>query len=165
MKDRPQINIEKSLIQKGFDVAAIIFLILSIIYITLEWGSIPNRVPIHFNASGIADNWGSKGTILLLPMIGVILWGGLTMLERFPHKYNYIVKITDGNAALQYRSAVVLIHFLKNTIALFFAYVTVESVQMAKGIEKGLSVWVMPLFLTMIFGAIILYIVHSIKWR
>ncbi|MGE6204458.1 DUF1648 domain-containing protein [Guptibacillus hwajinpoensis] len=165
MKERPRIKIEKSLVQKGFDVAAIIFLLLSIVYISLEWGSIPNRIPIHFNASGIPDNWGPKGTIILLPMIGAFLWGGLTILERFPHKYNYIVKITDGNAALQYRSAVVLMRFLKNTIALFFAYVTVESVQMAKGIEEGLSGWVMPLFLTMIFGAIILYIVHSIKWR
>ena len=165
MKERPRINIDKTLIQKWFDVAALTFLFLSIVYVSFEWYGIPNRVPIHFNAAGEADNWGAKTTIILFPVLGILLWGGLTLLERYPHRYNYVVRITDGNAALQYRSAVVLIRFLKNTIALLFAYLTVESVQIAKGLDEGLAWWLMPLFLTLIISAIILYIVHSIRWR
>ncbi|QHA90951.1 DUF1648 domain-containing protein [Bacillus sp. N1-1] len=165
MEKRPRIKIDKTLIQKGFDLAALTFLFLSIVYLSLEWSGVPNRVPIHFNATGEADNWGSKTAIILFPMLGILIWGFFTVLERYPHRYNYVVKITEGNAALQYRSAVVLMRFLKNTIALLFAYLTVECVQIAKGIEEGLAWWVMPLFLTMIFSAIILYIVHSIRWR
>ena len=146
-------------------MAALTFLFLSIVYVSFEWYGIPNRVPIHFNAAGEADNWGAKTTIILFPVLGILLWGGLTLLERYPHRYNYVVRITDGNAALQYRSAVVLIRFLKNTIALLFAYLTVESVQIAKGLDEGLAWWLMPLFLTLIISAIILYIVHSIRWR
>jgi uncharacterized membrane protein len=165
MEKRPQIEVDKTLIQKWFDLAALTFLFLSIVYLSLEWSGVPNRVPIHFNAAGEADNWGSKTAIILFPMLGILLWGVFTILERYPHRYNYVVKITEGNAPLQYRSAVVLMRFLKNTIALLFAYLTVECVQIAKGIEEGLAWWVMPLFLTMIFSAIILYIVHSIRWR
>ena len=165
MKERPRINIEKTLIQKWFDVATLTFLFLSIVYLALEWSGVPNRVPIHFNAAGEADNWGSKLTIILFPVLGILVWGVFTILERYPHRYNFVVKITEGNAALQYRSAIVLMRFLKNTIALLFAYLTVESVQIARGLQEGLNWWVMPLFLTMIFSAIILYIVHSIRWR
>ncbi|MCA0993723.1 DUF1648 domain-containing protein [Pseudalkalibacillus hwajinpoensis] len=165
METRPRIEVDKTFIQKGFDLATLIFLLLSIVYLSLEWAGIPNRVPIHFNATGEADNWGSKMAIILFPLLGMLIWGVFTVLERYPHRYNYVVKITEGNAALQYRSAVILMRFLKNTIALLFAYLTVECVQIAKGIGEGLTWWVMPLFLTMIFSAIILYIVHSIRWR
>lgn len=165
MENRPRIKVDKTLLQKCLDIAALTFLILGIIYLSLEWSGIPNRVPVHFNAAGEADNWGSKTAIILMPGLGILIWGVFTMLERYPHRYNYVVKITEGNAALQYRSAVVLMRFLKNTIAFLFAYLTVECVQIAKGLEEGLVWWVMPLFLTMIFSAIFLYLVHSIRWR
>ncbi|WP_226659094.1 DUF1648 domain-containing protein [Pseudalkalibacillus hwajinpoensis] len=165
MEQRPRIRIAKSVVQRGFDGVGVLLLFLSLVYLLLEWSSVPDRVPIHFAARGEVDTWGPKISLILLPIVGLILWSALAILERYPHVYNYIVNITKGNAELQYRSAVLFIHFLKNTIAMLFAYLTVESIQIAKGVDKGLAGWVMPLFLTMIFGAIIIYMVHSFKWR
>ncbi len=165
MGERPRVSIEKTVLQKWFDVAGLTFLFLCLVYVILEWSGLPNRVPIHFNALGEADNWGGKASLLALPIVGMIIWSGLSILERYPHVYNYVVKITKGNATLQYRSAVALIHFLKNTIAILFAYLTIESVSIASGALEGISPWVLPLFLTVIFGSILLYIVHSIRWR
>lgn len=165
MGERPRISIEKNVLQKWFDVAGLTFLFLCFVYVILEWSGLPNRVPIHFNASGEADNWGGKAALLALPIVGVIIWSGLSILERFPHVYNYVVKITEGNAALQYRSAVTLIHFLKNTIAILFAYLTIETVSIANGAQEGLTPWILPIFLTVIFGSILFYIVHSVRWR
>lgn len=165
MEERPRVRIDKSIWQKMFDVVGITFLLLGFLYVLLEWSNVPARVPIHFNVRGESDLWGPKPFILFLPLMGVILWFGLALLERYPHVYNYLVPITRGNAALQYRSAVILIRFLKNTIAIMFAYLTVESVQLAKEMESGLGEWALPIFLTVIGSALVLYIIHSIRWR
>ena len=79
--------------------------------------------------------------------------------------YNYIVKITEANAAFQYWSAVTLIHFLKNTITILFAYLTRESFLIGSGEQEALSTGLMPLFLILMVGAIVLYIIQSIRWR
>lgn len=165
MEKRPRIDIEKSWLQKVFDLVGFTFLLLGFVYILLEWSNVPSRVPIHFNVRGESDLWGPKPSLIILPLTGVILWFALGLLERYPHVYNYVVKITKGNAEIQYRSAVVLIRFLKNAIAMMFAYLSVISVQIAKGLENTSQEWVLPIFLTAIFGAIIVYLFRSIRWR
>ncbi|MCA0173893.1 DUF1648 domain-containing protein [Bacillus sp. RAR_GA_16] len=165
MEKRPRIDIEKSWLQKVFDLVGFTFLLLGFVYILLEWSNVPSRVPIHFNVRGESDLWGPKSSLIILPLTGVILWFALGLLERYPHVYNYVVKITKGNAEIQYRSAVVLIRFLKNAIAMMFAYLSVISVQIAKGLENTSQEWVLPIFLTAIFGAIIVYLFRSIRWR
>ncbi|MGG1687271.1 DUF1648 domain-containing protein [Pseudalkalibacillus sp. NRS-1564] len=165
MTDRPIIKIEKSILQKLFDIAGLVFLCLSLGYLLLNWSGLPSEVPIHFDVAGQADHWGSKLVLFFLPIFGILLWGGLSMLERYPHVFNYVVHITKGNAELQYRTAVALIHFLKNTIALMFSVITIETISMANGSQVGLIPWILPVFLTLIFGSIIICIIQSIRWR
>lgn len=165
MGKRLKLDSEKTFLQKSFDIAAILFLLSSFVYVLLKWSILPEQVPIHFDASGDPDNWGPKSMLLLLPLIGTVIWIGLSILERYPHVYNYIVRITEENAALQYRSAVTLIHFLKNTIAIMFALLTRESFLIGSGEQEALSPELLPLFLTIIFGSIVLYIIQSVRKR
>ncbi|WP_347551540.1 DUF1648 domain-containing protein [Pseudalkalibacillus hwajinpoensis] len=165
MEKRPKIKVEKSFLQRLFDLGGLVMLLLCLLYLYLEWSALPEEVPIHFNGQGEVNDWGGKGSLLLLPLIGAVIWIGFSFLERYPHVYNYVVKITKGNAELQYRSAVSLIHFLKNTIAILFAYLTWETILVASGERAGLIDWVLPAFLMLIFGAIVLYVIHSIRWR
>lgn len=160
-----KVKIEKTIMQKIFDVASLLILLSSFGYVLVNWSILPEQVPIHFNAVGEPDNWGPNSTLFVLPLIGVVLWIGLSILERYPHGYNYIVKITDANASFQYRSAVKLIHFLKNTIAILFAFLTRESFLIGSGEQDALSTGLMPMFLTLIFGAVVLYFIQSIRWR
>jgi len=45
-----------------------IIIIVPIAYLIYIWGSLPDTVPIHFNAQGEADGWGSKQTLIWLPL-------------------------------------------------------------------------------------------------
>lgn len=45
-----------------------VIIIIPIAYLVYIWGSLPETVPIHFNASGEADGWGSKNTLIWLPL-------------------------------------------------------------------------------------------------
>jgi len=45
-----------------------ILVALPMIYLASIWGTLPETVPIHFNAKGEADGWGSKTTLIWLPL-------------------------------------------------------------------------------------------------
>ncbi|WP_377890686.1 DUF1648 domain-containing protein [Alkalihalobacillus sp. R86527] len=162
---RPDIDIEKPFLHKVLDIIGITALLLVLASIVINWSSIPETVPQHFNATGEPDRWGDKWTIFLLPSIGVILWIGLSFLERIPQSFNYVVKIKEGNAERQYYFAVTLIRLIKNEISIFFALLTQMIVQMWNGQQDGLQFWVIPVFLVILFGTLIIYIVKSIQWR
>jgi len=51
------------------------------------WGSLPEEVPIHFDASGVADDWGPKWiNAFLLPSIGVAVYALLVSLPLIDPK-------------------------------------------------------------------------------
>lgn len=163
-RNRPNITIEKPFLHNVLDIIGISALLLSIAYVVLNWSSIPEVVPHHFNAAGEPDRWGDKWTVFLLPSIGVLMWIGLSFLERIPDSYNYVVKITEGNAERQYYYAVTMIRLLKNEIAIFFALLSQKIVEMSST-QETLEFWIVPVFLVILFGTIIIYLVKSIRWR
>ena len=42
---------------------------LPFIYLAFLWNQLPDSVPLHWNASGEIDRYGSKSTLLILPML------------------------------------------------------------------------------------------------
>ena len=56
---------------------SIICIISSFIYVIFAFQQLPETIPIHFNAQGEADNWGSKNTIFIMPGIAIVLFVGL----------------------------------------------------------------------------------------
>lgn len=62
-------------------------------------------IPIHFTAPGEVDNYGNKIIIIILSTLATIVYAGLSFLNKFPHHFNYIRKITVGNALHQYTLA------------------------------------------------------------
>jgi uncharacterized membrane protein len=89
------------------------------LYLLMEWSSLPNRVPMHYDFFGEVDKWGSKGIIFLHPIIGAVLWIGPTILEKFPHVYNYIVDLTEENIERQYKNGRIMINVIKNEILIY----------------------------------------------
>ncbi len=102
---RPKLALPITKWETTFNLATLIIFISAMVYLIVHWGLLPDKVPAHYNAMGTVDRWGNKGEMLILPIIGVILWIGMTILERYPHVYNYIVPITEVNARAQYINA------------------------------------------------------------
>lgn len=53
-----------------------------------DYGTLPDRIPTHFDLNGRPDNYGSKAVLWLLP---AILWAEcilFSVLMRFPQVYN-----------------------------------------------------------------------------
>ncbi|RDI47988.1 DUF1648 domain-containing protein [Falsibacillus pallidus] len=160
--NRPVIKLKKSPLQIILNSLGIIAFSGTIFYTLLSWGDLPPRIPTHFNAAGEVDGMGSKGSIWALPVIGLILWIGLTILENYPHVYNYI-NLTKETAERQYKNAVLMVNILKNLIIVLFSYLTWVGIQIGKGHQEGLGIWFLPVFLVLILGTVIFFIVRSVR--
>ncbi|HEY2406752.1 MAG TPA: DUF1648 domain-containing protein [Polyangiaceae bacterium] len=115
------------------------------------WNTIPSRVPMHFGVSGRADAWGDRATSLLLPAVGTVLYAVMSVLERFPHTYNYPVRVTEQNAATLYRLGRWLVLSTKLFLVCTFAFISYTSVCVARGEALGLSPWFLPALILPLF--------------
>lgn len=130
-----------------------------------SWEILPDTIPIHYNASGEPDAWGSKFSLVFLPCITIVLYGSLTILGRYPHIFNFPWKITEQNAERQYILAKQLLSWLKAEVIWVFYYIEWNSIEIAFSRVDGLSTSFLPIFLGTITLSIVVYLVLASRAR
>ncbi len=125
------------------------------------YNSLPDIIPQHFNAKGEVDGHGNKNSIWMLPAIEVVLYSGLFWLNKFPHIFNYPIKITPENAHRQYKYATRFIRILNVSIVWIFCYLSYSSIQSALGNQNGPGKYFILVFLVLILGPISIYFFKS----
>jgi hypothetical protein len=163
--NRPRLNIPRTQLElfcELFAAAAVIWLTL---YLLVTWGSLPVSIPVHFNVAGEANRWGSRNGLLFLYGVLAAMYAGLSMLQRFPHICNYPFDLTSQNVRQQYLLARQLLVFLKTEVVGNLAFITWQTLQVARGRSQTLGGWFAPVFLLMIFGTIAWYIIAARKAR
>ena len=156
---RPDIKPAWSTLEKVLQAACAVILLAHIILLIRFWNTLPASIPKHFDFFGNPDDYGSKNTMLMLPILSVGLYVMLTLLERFPRIYNFPVEINELNAAFMYQVARELMVVLKTVIVAVFAYIDFGTVETAKGVWKGLGFWNLPVFIVLLLGSTIYYVV------
>lgn len=165
MNQRPRIKIELKPFDKIIEIlAGVTFLLIWILTIK-NYISLPDTIPIHFNASGHADGYGSKSTFFILPAIGTLLFILLTFLNKYPHIFNYPVNITEENAYQQYSNATRLVRYIKFSVEFTFLLIVWGIVQTVHGKSSGLGVWQLPLTLAMNLIPTIYFAVKSYRLK
>ncbi len=134
-----------------------------VLYPAMSYNELPAQVPVHFNASGTVDNFGNKGNIWILPILGLVTVIGLSVLNRFPHIFNYPVPVTEENAEELYQNATRMIRALTFTIAAGFFYIEYRSVNSALGNTSGLGSWFLPIFILGTGAPIVFFLVKSLR--
>lgn len=165
MNKRPRIKIEPTEGDILFERMSWFLLIILWVIAIFCFINLPATMPIHFNSAGQPDNYGSRTTIFLLPAVGTILFGGITLLNKFPFLFNYPVKITSDNALRQYTIAIRMMRYLKFILLIIFSYIEVMMYLTATGNSTGLSFWFLPVMLALIFIPLIYFVVKLIKAR
>lgn len=103
------------------------------------WNILPQTIPVHFGIEGQADAWGDKTSLLWFFGLNIVFYAGLTILERYPQKFNYPWQITENNAARQYNLAQNLIKMLKCEIVWLFAIISAMTVSVTFGLMTGVG--------------------------
>lgn len=124
-------------------------------HIILVWGTLPDRIPTHFNAAGEIDGWGGKGTLLFGPVIGTVTLAVLLIVERFPKAWNTGVKVTPLNQVFVYRTLKSMMVTLELSILLIF---WMTDLFIIWGTDA--PIWLVPVILLLTFVPVVFFLVR-----
>jgi uncharacterized membrane protein len=163
MQPRPRLILTLSPLDNAFELSGKIFLVVTWALTAYIFFKLPATIPIHFNGSGQVDNYGSKATLLILPVLGTLLYAGLTQLNKYPHIFNYMADITEENAVKQYTIATRCLRFIKLAILFIFSVIILFTYLTTIGVTKGLGLWFLPLMFVLFIVPTIITISQSLK--
>ncbi len=163
MESRPQIKIVLTTTDKIIEILSWLILLLTWIIVIVNYSKLPATIPTHYNAAGQANGLGGKVSILILPAIATILCIGLTLLNKFPHIFNYPILITKENALEQFSNATKMIRFLKLDVVIIFGFITFRTIQKSRGLADGLGAWFLPVLLIVIFLPMLYFITKAFR--
>jgi uncharacterized membrane protein len=158
---RPRLQIERTKIENICEAIAAVMVVSLILHLTLNWSSLPARIPIHFNHSGQADGWGDKRTFLIIWGITVVMYVGLSILQCFPHIYNYPFNLNARNVHRQYLLARQLLTIVKFLVVGSFSFISWQTIQVAKGNAEGIQSWFFLILIPAILGVIVVYFIKA----
>ncbi|HHY81407.1 MAG TPA: DUF1648 domain-containing protein [Clostridiales bacterium] len=151
-------DIKRSRYDIFIEISCLLCLAGTIIYLAAVWKDIPDKIPGHYNAIGEVDRIVSKGSLIVLPVISWIMYAGMTAITRFPQIWNTGVSVTEENKEKVYRTLKDMMGTLKLLLIAVFAYLTINS-----AMAKPLPVLFLPVFLCIMFGILIYFIVRLVK--
>ncbi|WP_353949428.1 DUF1648 domain-containing protein [Sporolactobacillus sp. Y61] len=126
------------------------------------WNHIPDRIPVHFNASGEPIRWGKRESILIPSIIGTFVYLLLYTLSWFPHVHNYPVEITKENARQMYMTS------RKMLSTINFVLTVLISIGLLATVTAGYSsahliLWFLLVLIVSIMSVIIYYICKFVR--
>jgi uncharacterized membrane protein len=158
---RPILSARLSPLLIAGELAAAIAILLAVLIIVHFWAVLPDRIPIHFGFSGQPDAWGDKVMIWLLPAVAAIIFMVLAAVSRYPHTFNYPVRITDENAQRQYLLALSLLVWLKAEVCWLFAFIVRQQILVALGYSQQFSMELVWGIIVLIFGTVGVYLLKA----
>jgi uncharacterized membrane protein len=145
--ERPIIKLKLSFIDHALNIVSIAVTSLMWIYVIVKYPQLPEIIPTHYGADGLVDGYGDKWSIFMLPAITSIIIVLFNILNRYPHKFNYLTTITKENAEKQYQQSTRILRILQFNISLLFSYIVYKSVRGALTNYSSLEWWFLPVLL------------------
>ena len=145
---------------KLFNKITIAVFIITIVFTAIQFPNLPSEVPSHYNIMGEADAWANKWFIFFIPLLGFGLWLLLGQVEKFPE----FINMPNGGEPLnkeQLKNSVVLMYMIRNEVLLFMSLLTLKEVFTAIGYAINLGVWEFVIFIVVMTGTIMWYIVKN----
>lgn len=137
------------------EIICLVLLVGLTVYLIFNWGSIPEKIPAHYDWEGNIDRWGSKTELMILPIMSWFLYLLITGLQQVPLAWNTGVKITEENEERVYRTLKYLLETLKVIVVADLTYLAVNSI-----IGTPLSGWFTVIVLVAVFGDLVFWIVR-----
>ena len=148
-------KIKNNKIDRIIEIVCLTLLIGVTAYLIFNWGSIPDKIPVHYDWEGHIDRWGNKAEVMILPIMSWFLYLLITGLQQVPLAWNTGVKITEENEERVYRTLKYLMETLKLIVVADLSYMTINSLM-----GKSLSGWFTMIVLVAVFGNLIFWIVR-----
>ncbi len=137
--NRPRLAVPRTVFDKVLELIGIVIIASNWIYIFMVYDKLPTLIPGHYNFIGEADRMGSKAEIFFAPVIFHILYIVISILNRYPHHFNYVSKITEENALRLYTTATKGMRYMKLLLAVLSFVITYQTVHNALNEASGIG--------------------------
>ncbi|WP_161794511.1 DUF1648 domain-containing protein [Demequina globuliformis] len=98
---------------------------------------LPDAIPIHWDATGTADSWGSPVMIVVLVALWVGIVIGVDALSRRPHILNYPMEVTKEAAPRLYASATRMLVWMNVGLTVLFGSLVLQSYGISAAVLTG----------------------------
>lgn len=159
---RPRIHIPLTKLDRWLEAASLALLFATWLTAILFYPNLPGEIPIHYNLAGAPDNFGPKGYVFLFPALATFLYLLLTVVNRYPHAFNYLQKVTEANAHDLYAGATRLLRFLKLGILLAMNISLLEIWRSTLAPEAADLIWLPWAMDVLILLPILIYLVRQL---
>ena len=147
--------------QRIAGILAPLILLGSIVYILIVWRTLPEQIPTHYNFSGEIDGYGGRGSLLLMPVIGLVTDLTVAICGRFPKSWNTGVRVTVLNRVRVYRLIRDLMADLRLSMAVAFAGFSVYQASLPERFSGNVT----GIMLILIFAPIVRYFIRLARAR
>lgn len=165
MPSRPQRTIPLSQTDKLIEAFTIVLLTILWIGTIAGYASLPEQIAIHFNVDGEVDNYSEKSYIFILPILTTIIYLGMTVLNKYPHKFNYLTTVTEENAMRLYTYATKFIRVGKLMIVILFTVLVYTIFNTSRDADQSIGPWFVPISVILIIMPVIFYLWKGFKQR
>jgi len=116
---------------------------------------LPDRIPTHFEISGLPNAWGSPRFLWILPAVGLGLYLLMTALASIQFRsYNLPVRLTETNLPFIQQKTSEIVAWTKTEMLCLFVYIQSAIIRAARAGEFRLSPAIVPLFVLVIFATV-----------
>lgn len=161
----PQLPVQWSPVDLVLEAIAAVGLAGQIGLLLPKLPRLPEQVPVHFDFAGRPDRMGPRATLTVLPLVSLVAFVLLTVVARLPHLANYPVAITPDNAARQYRLATILLTLVKTEMVWLVGFLGWRAARVALGEATGLGRYFLPVFLAVLAGTPLLWVILTLRAR
>ncbi|HET7103900.1 MAG TPA: DUF1648 domain-containing protein [Terracidiphilus sp.] len=124
---------------------------------------LPNRIPTHFDAAGNPNGWGSPTVLLFLVFVATSVYVVLTVVARFPARFNYPVRVTARTQQRVQDLTLDMLSWFKAELASLFAVLQWGMIKAARSGDGRLHVPVVTLFIVVLLGTGAWYLVAVLR--
>jgi uncharacterized membrane protein len=145
---------------KFFEAVALISVLANAAIIGLNYSSLPDVIPNHFDLNGVANQYGSKSSLWAVVAVSVFIYMLVGIITMFPESFNYPSQKNDKES--QYKLGTKLMRSLRACMLLFITLITYIMINSAKtGTAKG-TFWIISFVPAILLGNLIWFFV---KWK
>lgn len=161
--ERPRIKIRLTALDYMLEITALLSVLAIIVLYIIYRIKAPEIVPIHYNIRGEVDGYGSADTLIMLPILSILTYVGMTILNKYPHIFNFPTVVTEQNALRLYKIATRMVRWLKLLICLSLASLTWTLKMTAMSSEYEFNTVFLWIFDAVIMLSLIFSIAKMIK--
>lgn len=128
------------------------------LYFLLNWNHIDSSIPAHYGSGGVINRMGDKSELIIILGVAWFLFITLYFISKFPAIWNIPGDVNENNREKKYQ-------ITKNMLGWQVLIVTVNLcfLSLYPLTNKNLPSFFFPVFIGLVFGFLIIYLIKICK--